>query len=359
MLPAALAALLVGCRFEPSGAVPDDGRPPVPPDVAVDAAPPDAPPPDANTDRDGDTIRDMDDNCPNVSNTDQADCDGDGIGDACDIKADGPDADGDMVSDVCDNCPTVSNLDQLAERDDDEVGDACDPQPDQDGDTIAYFSGFDGDSGGERPAGWSLASGTGLVDGRWRVVDGKLVHDAGDEPSILYLGGQTVPTDVIVEARFSVSSFVSDGSEPVAFIGLLARYTNGLASGGEDTGYLCQLEQGTGDPTATVRIEGLPDIEGGVDNAPWSGQLTQSYTIKLNQIGIAGSGSISRCTVTPPAPLILESVRVDDIPGPASGSIALRTLRIGVAFDYIVVYGLGTSASASITATPSLHHPAP
>jgi hypothetical protein len=351
MLPAALAAL-AGCRFEPVGVVPVDGAPP-PPDVSVDA-----PPPDANPDRDMDTILDEVDNCPNVANTEQDDCDGDDIGDACDIKADGPDADGDMVSDVCDNCPTVDNLDQLDVRDADEVGDACDPQPDQDGDTIAYFSGFDGDSGGQLPEGWSLASGTGLVDGRWRVEDGKLVHDAGDEPSILYLSGPTVPTDVIVEARFSVSSFVSGGSEP-AFIGMLARYTNGLAIGGEDIGYLCQLEQGTGDPTATVRIEGLPDIEGGVDNAPWSGELDQSYTIKHNQIGMAGNGSISRCTVTPPDPLIAESVRVDDIPGPASGSIALRTLRIGVAFDYIVVYGVGTAASASVTASPSAYHPAP
>ncbi len=354
MLPAAVAALLVGCRFEPSGAIPDDGAPPVPPDVAVDAPPPDAAPPDANTDQDGDTIRDMDDNCPNVANPEQEDCDGDDIGDACDIKADGPDADGDLVSDVCDNCPTVANLDQLAARDDDEVGDACDPQPDQDGDTIAYFSGFDGDSGDE-PGGWSLATGVGLVDAQWRVEDGKLVHDANAEASILYLSGQTVPANVIVEAKFSVSDFVSGGSEPLAFIGLLTRYTNGLAGGGADVGYLCQLEQGIdGEPAARVLIQDLAGTMTGTDVAPWGGALQESYTIEQQQNGI-----ISRCTVTPSMVELRESVRLDNIPGPATGSIAIRTQRISAAFDYIVVYGLGTAPPASITASPSAYHPAP
>jgi hypothetical protein len=359
MLPAALAALLVGCRFEPVGAVPDDGAPPPPPDVPVDASV-DAPPPDAIPDRDLDTIPDAVDNCPDDSNLDQADCDGDDLGDACDPRADGADADGDMVSDVCDNCPTVINLDQAAVLDDDEVGDACDPRATEGGDTIAYFSGFDGDSDGDQPGGWSLASGEGLVNAQWRVVDGKLVHDAGEQASILYLSGRTVPADVVVEARFSVSTFVPDGGNPAAFVGVLSRYANGLAGEGEDVGYLCQLEQGTsGDPTADVRIQDLAGSATGFDEAPWSGQLNQSYTITHLQAGIAGSGAISRCTVTPPAPFMAESVRVDDIPGPPGGSIALRTLRIGAAFDYILVYGLGPSTSASVTATPSPHHPAP
>lgn len=353
MLPAAVAALLVGCRFEPSGAIPDDGAPPVPPDAAVDATPPDAAPPDANTDRDGDTIRDEDDNCPNVANPEQEDCDGDDIGDACDIKADGPDADGDEVSDVCDNCPTVANLDQRAVRDGDEVGDACDPQPDRDGETIAYFSGFDGDSGGQRPEGWSSATGTGLVDAQWRVEAGKLVHDATDGASILYLSAPAVPVDVIVEAKFSASDFVPGGSESLAFIGLLSRYTNGLARGGQDVGYLCQLEQGTdGDLTARVLIQDLAGAMIGTGEAPWSGALQESYTIVQNK-----SGVVSRCTVTPPMVELRESVRLDNIPGPASGSIAIRTQRISAAFDYILVYGVGTAAPAS--ASPAPHHPAP
>ena len=53
-------------------------------------------------DTDGDTIPNVDDNCPLVANTDQKNTDGDGQGDACD-----PDDDDDGVEDVLDACPLV------------------------------------------------------------------------------------------------------------------------------------------------------------------------------------------------------------------------------------------------------------
>src|SRR5439155_539301 len=49
-----------------------------------------------------------DDNCPGVPNIDQAD------------------TDGDLVGDACDNCPTVPNTSQ-SDIDSDGIGDACDP----------------------------------------------------------------------------------------------------------------------------------------------------------------------------------------------------------------------------------------
>src|SRR5690348_2102248 len=68
-------------------------------------------------DRDGDYIPDFLDNCPDVPNPDQADSNGDGIGDACAPQQTAqptpePDADGDGVPDAVDNCPGYPNPDQ-------------------------------------------------------------------------------------------------------------------------------------------------------------------------------------------------------------------------------------------------------
>ncbi|MEE8558389.1 MAG: thrombospondin type 3 repeat-containing protein, partial [Myxococcota bacterium] len=71
-------------------------------------------------DSDADQWTDCHDNCPNHANQDQADADGDGVGDACDL-----DGDGDGAPDTFDNCPSVPNLSQT-DTDTDGVGDACD-----------------------------------------------------------------------------------------------------------------------------------------------------------------------------------------------------------------------------------------
>ena len=77
-------------------------------------------------DDDRDNICDYDDNCPDVFNPDQADFDGDEIGDACD---DCNDWDWDLICDPDDNCVYEENEDQ-ADADSDGVGDACDNCPD-------------------------------------------------------------------------------------------------------------------------------------------------------------------------------------------------------------------------------------
>ncbi|MCA1684002.1 MAG: thrombospondin type 3 repeat-containing protein [Actinobacteria bacterium] len=90
-------------------------------DIAVDGSP------IGPADGDADGVPDAADNCPDAANPDQADADGDGLGEACD-----PDADGDGIPDESDNCPAGANTDQ-ADADGDGLGDACDPDGDGDG----------------------------------------------------------------------------------------------------------------------------------------------------------------------------------------------------------------------------------
>jgi len=82
--------------------------------------------PEAYTDTDGDNVVDLDDNCPDAANEDQADADGDGVGDICE------DGDGDGVPDLVDNCPDVTNSSQT-DVNANGVGDVCE---DSDGDGV-------------------------------------------------------------------------------------------------------------------------------------------------------------------------------------------------------------------------------
>ncbi|MEL6342213.1 MAG: thrombospondin type 3 repeat-containing protein [Myxococcota bacterium] len=101
-------------------------------------------------DYDDDGIEDTYDNCPFVSNPDQADDDGDGVGSGCDncpsdFNPEGTDLDGDLLGDVCDadgDGDGIADIDDMCamvpdplqlDTDNDGAGDACDEDMDNDG----------------------------------------------------------------------------------------------------------------------------------------------------------------------------------------------------------------------------------
>jgi len=84
---------------------------------------------DADDDIDQDGICGDVDNCAASANSNQSDYDGDGSGDECDA-----DDDADGIADAGDNCPLTHNADQ-ADWDQDGAGNACD-DTDDDGDSV-------------------------------------------------------------------------------------------------------------------------------------------------------------------------------------------------------------------------------
>ncbi len=84
-------------------------------------------------DSDFDGVLNANDNCPQISNPNQADADGDGKGDVCDncpraVNQNQADVDADRIGDACDNCPRNLNFGQR-DTDRDGIGNDCDNCP--------------------------------------------------------------------------------------------------------------------------------------------------------------------------------------------------------------------------------------
>ena len=166
-------------------------------------------------DADSDTVFDVSDNCPAISNTSQLDTNMDGVGDACDTN---DDFDEDGTNDETDNCPAISNPDQI-DTDSDGKGNVCDNDFDLPFKTV-FSSDIDNcplvSNGGQTDTN---------TDGEGNACDtdddGDLVLDGSDNCQFISNAGQTdTNTDGEGDAcdTDDDGDLVLDGSDNCQFI---------------------------------------------------------------------------------------------------------------------------------------------
>lgn len=156
---------LVACSYSPPADTPVSDGPRDTGDGPIEI---DGPAPDVDTDLDG--FLDPDDNCPAIANATQADEDGDDVGNACD------------------NCPHIANTDQANDGETnaaqiaDTVGDACDPEANLPGNSIALFMPFDDATEIETWTG-------GGTNAAFSITGGKLRQTGATDLAILFKNG--------------------------------------------------------------------------------------------------------------------------------------------------------------------------
>ena len=160
-------------------------------------------------DADADDVGDLDDNCPDEPNADQANGDADSLGDACDncAGADNEDqlnSDADSHGDACDNCPEVDNDEQLDWNDNGD-GDACDDA------LNPNFAGVLNDIAQQtvEDAGWELCW-TGLYNGNEPLAD---VWDACQGERMMLACKPTGAVDLQVLAQAPRADVLTDTDE--------------------------------------------------------------------------------------------------------------------------------------------------
>ena len=233
----------------------------------------------------------------------------------------GPDEDADGYPDLCDNCPSVANPDQ-ANGDGDDLGDACDP--DQPGfanvQRLSFFAGF-----GDASAFGQLS----CVDGSWAIEGGQLVQRDAANPHPF--GMCTFPAVAATKHYVVVSHFVvsQTRTQPAAAGVWLETARTPPASGPAD-GFACERAiDSAGGSDLDLAVRTTATTIGAVETAARSDALVGAHAVTATtldgmQLCADELGALPAITSSPPA---MEFVGV-------------RAADAAVAFDYVWVYYL-------------------
>ncbi len=304
-------------------------------------------------DDDNDGVLDTSDNCPKIPNTQQQNNDNDALGDICD-----PDDDNDGITDtlvltyggasqpatagVMDNCQLIANTNQ-ANNDGDALGDVCDPDDDNDGVTDTTIPTFGG----------ALTPATaGVMDNCQFIANTNQANNDGD-----LLGDVCDPDDDNDGVTDTLITTFGGALQP-ATAGVMdncqfTANTNQANNDGDMPGDLCDLDDdndGVADFTCstgvlTLGINGYTCTAGGVLQPVDNCQFTLNGAANGNQADNDGDKIGDLCDPD------------DDNDGVADQKCSVGTLTLGIN-GYACTGGGCSSRSTTARSSPTELPPA-
>lgn len=239
------------------------------------------------------------------------------------------DEDGDCHANAEDTCPGVTNGDQRDE-DGDGVGNACDPNPSIAIDRILAFESFDEPEVAQR---WRDAS----TDVPWRFEPGAARHTSSADMTALLQRLEPVDgREITIEAGFEFVAWAAGNLEQTPASTQLAVYVDSAAD--LTTGHGCRLDPRTLGASGPGTDAILVDANGARDEVPVTApSLGQRVRIRLHR---RRQPDELRCeiVIADAAPFALELAPTGIVPWPTDRRVGVDAAGVSTALTHVTLY---------------------